>query len=248
MKYIYYIVIIIVLVSAAIFYTLTSRHQPDKTPAIIINDRTVSEKELQDFYASNLTRLDERDVLINMLITKELLLQEAQKEGINKEESFRKSVQDFYEQSLIKLLMDRKYASLNTTVGDDEAGKYIAIANKKLTVTIFNANSLDAAKKGVFKTEERKTLPFGDLSGNLQYPLISLKAGERSDPIKSGESYIVLRLDAIEGENPVPSGVDLEAAKRILLEWKKEKIINDWIDGLRDKATLKILVPEKGRN
>ncbi len=248
MKYIYYIGITMLVVTAAIFFTLTARRQPDKKPAIIINDRSVSEKELHDFYASNPVQLDNRDALIDTLITKELLIQEAQKEGINREESFRKSVQDFYEQSLIKLLMDRKYASLNATVSDDEVRKYTDLANKKITITIFDANSLESVKRGIFKTEERKNLSYGDLSRNLQYPLLFMKEGQRSDPIKINDRYIVLRLDKIEGENPVPSGVTRDAASKILLDWKKEKIVNDWIEGLRAKATLKILAQEKGRD
>ncbi len=67
---------------------------------------------------------------VNSLITKELLLQESQREGIDKEESFRESIQNFYEQSLIKLLIDRKFASLHVTVSDEDVNRYIALMNK----------------------------------------------------------------------------------------------------------------------
>ncbi len=261
MKYIYYILIVIALVSAIFFYNTAPKSPPAEKAAVIINDRIISEKELNDFYihgrsisekelsdiyASNPQRPDDRNTLINMLITKELLIQEAQKEGINKEESFRKSIQNFYEQSLIKILMDRKCACLQPNISDDEVRKYDAIADKKLLITIFNADSPADAKKGIFTGQDKRTVSFCDLSTNLQYALIYLKEGENSEPQKMDNGYIVIRLDKIEGAIAAPSKSTAGDIKKMLAEWKREKLTNDWLDDLREKATVKILVQGKG--
>ena len=68
---------------------------------------------IKDSYGSN-----EKKHFIHSLINKELLIQEAQRLEINREESFRRSVENFYEQSLIKNLMDRKYADLKIKVSE----------------------------------------------------------------------------------------------------------------------------------
>jgi parvulin-like peptidyl-prolyl isomerase len=246
MRYIYYIIFILLGLSAIIGYELRSKNDSFKEAALIINGRVITTDEFNKLYSSRPSHVKEKSDFINSLITKELLIQESQKEGIDKEESFRRSIQNFYEQSLIKLLIDRKFASLNITVSDEEINRYIAFLNKKLHLTMFSFDSLEEATRGNYGDGESKTIYFEGLCEDIRYCIISLKEGEMTKPIKIGEKYVVVRLDKVE-ISPLhkPSTIDKDRIKRMLTECKKEKMINDWITDLREKASIKILLNVK---
>ena len=108
MRYIYYIIIILLGLSAIIGYELRGKLSSPKEAAIVVNGKTITVEEFSRVCSSKPTDSGDKNDFINSLITKELLIQESQREGIDREESFRRSIQNYYEQSLIKLLMDEE--------------------------------------------------------------------------------------------------------------------------------------------
>lgn len=248
MRYIYYIIIILLVISAIIGYELIGKRDSvnEKDAALIINGRVITNDEFNKLYSSCPPYLRNKSDFINSLITKELLIQESQKESIDKEESFRRSIQNFYEQSLMKLLMDRKFSSLNITVSDDELNRYIMLLNSKLHLTVFNFDTLEEAKQGKYRDSEKKIVFLDDLSKDIKPGIILIEEGRTTDPIKSEEKYITIRLDKIETFLfKTPSDTEKESIKSILISEKKEKAIDDWIADLRKKASIKIFLNEK---
>jgi hypothetical protein len=247
MRYIYYIITIFLLLSAVIGgIELRSKPSPTKDAALIINRRIISTDEFNRLYTSQPSRQRGKSNFINSLITKDLLIQESQREGIDKEESFTQSIQNFYEQSLIKLLIDRKFASLHVAVSDQDVDRYIALMNKIEHLTIFTFDSPEEAEKGIYKGGESKTISFRNLSKTVQGIIIPLKEGGMTNPVRIGDKYIVVRLDRTETTSAkMPSASEKEEIKKTLIEDKKEKMISDWIADLRKKASIKILVNEE---
>ncbi len=246
MRYIYYIIIIVLGLSAIIGYELKSNRSSPKDAALIINERVITTDEFNKLFSSQPPHLREKDDFINSLITKELLIQESKKEGIDKEESFRKSMQNFYEQSLIKQLLDRKFSSLQITISNNELNRCIGFLNRKLYLTIFSFNNAEEAKKGNYIKGETKIVYFEDLSKDIRDIIISHKEGEITEPIKADEKYVVVRLDKIEKcSSRTLSTIEKERIKKILAEEKKEKVINDWMSDLKKKASVKILINRK---
>jgi hypothetical protein len=245
MRYIYYIAIILLGLSAIIGYELRSPKNAEKDAALIINGNVLTTGEFNKLYSLQQTRMQSKADFINSLITKELLIQESQKEGIDKEESFRRSIQNFYEQSLIKLLIDRKLASLKVTVSDDEINTYLAALKKKFRITVFTFASQEQARNSKYPDGETRTVYLDDLSGNIRNSVLTLKEGQLTEPVKTGDTYTVIKLDRVELDSSrIPSGQEKEKIRTMLEEEKKEHIISDWITGLRKKATIKILVTE----
>jgi hypothetical protein len=245
MRYIYYIIIILLGLSAIIGYELKGKGSPPKEAAIVVNGKIITVEEFNRVYSSKSTDTGDKNDFINSLITKELLIQESQREGIDKEESFRKSIQNFYEQSLIKLLMDRKCACLNITITDDELNQYIGFLHKKIHLTVFNFNSSEEARKSDYRAGTSRSMSFEDLSKDMKTSIISLKEGQRTVPIKTGEKYIVIRLDRLENiQQRTPSDSEKVRIKRMLIDERKEKILSDWISDLRKKASIKILISD----
>jgi len=245
MKYIYYIVIILLGISAIIGYELIGSRNIPGEAAIVINDRTITSTEFEKLYSQKQPHGQSKTDFINSLITKELLIQESRKLSIDKDESFRRSIQNFYEQSLIKLLIDRKISSLKTTDIDDEFIKCINAFNKKFHVTVFSFDTLEQASKGDYEKGEKKIALLDDLSADIRESVIRSEAGKIIGPLKSGDKYLIVRLDKIETDpSCLPSEHDKQHIRSMLSEEKKEKIINEWISDLREKAKIKIYIKE----
>jgi len=245
MRYLYYIIIILVVLSAVIGYEVIPHRISAKNAALIINDQVITTEEFSRLYSSRSSNIKDESDFINTLITRELLIQESQKEGIDKEESFRSSIQNFYEQSLIKLLLDRKFASLQISISEEELKSYLSLLKSNLLLTIFSFDDLAAAQKNEYRDGESKTINFEDLSKEIRSSVTSLKKGQMTGPIKMGAKYVVIRLDGIENAEsaatPVSAG-EKDRITRMLIEEKKEKIINNWVTDLREKASIRILL------
>jgi hypothetical protein len=243
MRYIYYILIIFLVLSAALGYELLSSPVPAKDTAMSINGRVVTIHEFNRLCASPPHRLKAQCDSINYLITRELLIQEAQREGIDKEESFRKSIQNFYEQSLVKLLMDKKFDSIKVSVSDEELGRYMSFLGRKIHLTVFTSDTLEAAEKGNYKDTKTREMNFEDLSSVVRDRIVPLKGGEKTKPLREGDKFVVLRLDKAENSLHVsPSEKERESIRKMLMAEKRETMMDDWVAGLRKKADVKVLL------
>ena len=63
---------------------------------------------------------------LGALIEKEVLLQEAQRQGIDREKGFMKSIENYWEQALLKILLERKSREISGLVHvyDNEVEAY----------------------------------------------------------------------------------------------------------------------------
>jgi len=77
-----------------------------------INNYVISvpefEKEFRNSPFARQNSLESRKAFLNNLIDKKLILQEAQRQGIDKEPEFLKSIERFWEQSLLKVALEKK--------------------------------------------------------------------------------------------------------------------------------------------
>lgn len=77
-----------------------------------INDYAITREEFEEeFRQSPFAREDNyqsRMQFLNVLINRKLILQDAQSQGLDKNQDFLKTVERFWEQSLLKIAMERK--------------------------------------------------------------------------------------------------------------------------------------------
>lgn len=98
-----------------VFVLLTAvscaKRSPGKETAFTINDYVLTVEEFNELFAElelpEDTPQARRDFLEN-LIKQKLLLQEAQRQGLDKQSDFLKSIERFWQQSLLKLIIDKK--------------------------------------------------------------------------------------------------------------------------------------------
>ncbi|MCM8773148.1 MAG: SurA N-terminal domain-containing protein [Candidatus Omnitrophica bacterium] len=74
-----------------------------------------------------------RKEFLDIFLARKLMLQEAHRLGIDKDERFLKDVEYFWQQSLIKLLLEKKTQELSSTlnVGDDEVRNFYQVYKDK---------------------------------------------------------------------------------------------------------------------
>jgi len=244
MRYIYYIFFIACALSAGvIFFT---QHKPlDSSSSdyvIAINDREISIDEFKKRLAAHPPHITNEEY-IDSIIMKELLIQEAKRLGIDKEESFRSSIQDFYEQSLTKILLERKYNELEKTPSGWKTDKYLDLLGRTISLTLIDNISASGSDSSHSEQEGQSTLTdlFDNLSTDLKMNILSLKPGERSGPLTIFGKDLIIQLNSI-GEKSKSAVHDLKRSDidKMIDEYNKELTLQRWLDKLRKKASIRI--------
>ena len=251
MRYLYYILGIFILITAAFGYLILNEPEVDVSkPAIVINDRIITETELEHRMREK-PHDKQEEAFIDSLITRELLIQEALRRGINKEESFRASVEEFYEQSLIKILLDRRYQEFAPQVSEAEIERYKKLAGHEVHLSKKRYSSAAAAGAGSAPGSPQKpkkpqkpaktesiSAPFAFLSESLRFHLLNLEPGESTRPIATDKGYAVYTLKKLEPLKQAPGTSDFnrDRVRTLIAEQKKELRYDQWTDKLREQA------------
>jgi DNA-binding transcriptional ArsR family regulator len=124
----------------------------------------MTKSEFEDYLKSmNLGKDDtpeKRLKLVDMLIDKKLILQEAEKEGLHKQREFLRTLEMFYEQLLFKAILDRKIKEIATKikVTDDEVRQRYRQLKEKGVIEKELDEVYDEIKWQIFKEKQSKAL------------------------------------------------------------------------------------------
>lgn len=243
MKYIYYTIGILLLLTVILVFPFKKLKVEVSKPALVINDRVVTQGELDRLLqASN--QSNHTAGVIDAVITNELLIQEALAQGINREESFRASVESFYEQSLIKTLIDRKFADLDPQIPQSMVDRFAMLEDRNLVYSIFMFDSRQEVEQGKTDPTETVNAAFDDLSDELKYILVQTNPGELSDPVKKDKGFVCytleseINMDTMGNNAKVP---EKDEIREFLIQQKKRIMFARWIDDLIEKAQIKVL-------
>lgn len=242
MKYIYYVIAIVIVFSALAAYGIFDTRIEISKPFLSVNDRIISEDEFQrmlDRKPSYMTQ----DQFVESVIEKQLLIQEALKMKINAEESFRQSVENFYEQSLIKILVDRKLDSLVVDVTDDEIEKYRNFMAYTVSLTRFSYPTLTDAREKTNESVETLTSDFIDLSDDVKFRVMSLEQGKPSRPHVDNMGVFVYVLEDMKKrldlqDKDLQETFDIKQVSLFLQNKKKEHLLDQWTDQIRKSAEI----------
>ncbi len=168
-------------------------------------------------------------------LTRRILVQEAQRIGIDKEESFRRSLKAYYEQSLVKVLTDRKLSETVVEVSEADVDHYLGCSGKIFTFTRFPVEK----GKLIEQNGHQNTVRFDDLSVTLRLLVASLEPGEQAKQFETGTEISVIRLDAIEipaGREAIP--YDRDRIREQLENHQRSMGIDRWISALRKTSAV----------
>jgi len=118
----YLIIILAVLMIAGCKY-----QAKDKQILAKINNYEITKQEFNEEFkdsAYGVSNTEEsRKSFLDNLINRKLVLQEAQKEGLDKDGAFLKSIERFWEQSLLKVMLDKKSKDISMLKGAGKGDK-----------------------------------------------------------------------------------------------------------------------------
>jgi hypothetical protein len=172
------------------------------------------------------------------------MIQEAIKLGLNKEETFRKSVESFYEQSLVKALIDYKLQTLSPEVTADMISKYKEMYNKTVKYTKSVYENEEAIEKGEPQSVISREYVFKNLSETLQFSLFTLAPGESTLPELSIDGYVVYRFDGISDASGLGVLEDDDDIRDYLMDQSRNAMFAEWLNDLKKGATIEILIDE----
>lgn len=242
MRYIYYIIAIMIIFSGLAAYGLFDTRVEISKPVLSINDRIISESEFESALKRKPAYMTSEQ-FADSLIEKHLLIQEAIRLGINKEENFRSAVENFYEQSLIKILLDRKLDSLSVTVTAEEIEKYKTLLESRIFLTKLIYPTQKDMQEKTNETAQDIDSDYVNLSDDLKFIVLSLAKGEMSKPMKRGmEGALIYRLGDVQmiekNQGEKDDTFDAKKISMFIQDKKKEQLLDEWTDSIRNAAQI----------
>lgn len=241
MKYLTTILTIFLCVTVITLYFLWPQKPLSKDQvALTVNGQIVPRTELDAEMRATGYHMEDYSELLDSAITRKLLIQEAQRQKIDKEESFRRSLKTFYEQSLVKVLMDRQYGDIKVEVTEEEVVKYLSCFGSTVRFTRFPVSGSPPYTINESEGVE-STILFDDLAETMQITLAGLTEGETSTRFDTGNDLYVLRLDQKTTAAGLLSNPPEESyVRQLLMDYKRQGKMADWLNNLRKQANITI--------
>lgn len=188
-------------------------------------------------------RLEE---ILHTMVDRKLLIDEAVKEGLSEEERFLESIKSFWEQTLIRELIEsknREWAG-RLIVTDEEVRARHALTQNKVTLRVVKAETMEEAQAALTALNEKGELmgPLfaEDLSpGDALFSAFAMEEGQRK-AAASGDDFLAFEVVKKEASGAPPIEEVYDALKAALLEEKKERALEDWLEGRKKAASIKI--------
>ncbi|MCK9554457.1 peptidyl-prolyl cis-trans isomerase [bacterium] len=217
-----------------------------------------AEYPLIDRYFSKDPATAKEEILEN-LVMKNILLQEAQKLNFDKDKEFMRDIEHYWQQALLKLLLNRKAAEITGDVSVKDAE--ILYEYKKMRRKMFagltvlsskeTADKLSAAgenfekvkkelKDNILSDEPADWWVAGDLPDSMENKLFELTPGGISVPVRYGNGWVVMRLTKEEVRDIAPIEKISQQIKENILEKKKEMAMELWALEVRGKAKVEV--------
>jgi peptidyl-prolyl cis-trans isomerase C len=227
--------------------------------ALTVEDFRIEANPLLMKKYSTYSSVKQKNHVLEELITKEVLLQEAQRLNLDKQKSFMKEIEGYWEQALMKSLINRKLQEFSLLVGvnnQDILEGYNRLKRRILAeLIIFNdkpdalklskaAMGFDAVKESLAPRIAWESAAdwytSNELPQKLEDAIFSMSPDQVSLPIEYSNSWVVIR---VLNEEPQQIAALEELRPRIIkdiVRKKKEVLLDNWIWDLRKKANVKI--------
>jgi peptidyl-prolyl cis-trans isomerase C len=248
---------------------------PEEPVVAMINGRSITQAEFdvrwEDLSQATRARYEKeggKRRFLDELIMRELLMQEARKQGLDQSDEIREKTLRYREQLILdELLKDR--IKTKVEVSKEELDAYLGkhanqlLANPKVQVSVMLLPNVYAAKDlkrqveagGNFSRfaqrysiDDRSRAKGGDLGPyrkgllepELDALIPSLHLGVVSDPIKTEKGYYLMKVSPLEPEILQADQATRERLRQELLAEKRRKRLDDIFAELRTGATIRL--------
>jgi parvulin-like peptidyl-prolyl isomerase len=196
--------------------------------------------------------------ILDDIIIRQLLLEEAQKENLDKGREFLKEIENYWRQTLIKLLLNKKNNELQfvAKVTDDEITREYERFRKKLQAQVVALKDKAAAQElsaagadfevklaglgaKVIRKPQSEWWMAGELPYQIENIVFALKPGEVSKPFMVNGEWAVVKVIGQEEITDVKPLREIRGEiKTLLLKNKKEQELKRWFTYLVSRANI----------
>lgn len=204
--------------------------------------------------------LDSEEVL-DALIDKEVLLQEAQRQGFDKREAFMRTIEDYWEQTLLRDLMNKKAQeiSFKTVVYEDEVMNYygrmktekyafVIVLKSEKAATALSESQGDVTpllEQAGIKEDVAYIIPprwynMGEDLSDLEDAIFNKDTGSGKITVKLENKWAVIVISETR-QREVSSLTKMRPAiEKAVRERKERKAVDEWIEELREHARITV--------
>lgn len=237
MKYLLSILGIFAAITAATLFLIWPEQQYASSEAVVtINGKTLTKQFFQNHRDRDSQSADS-DNYIKTIVTKQLLIAEAQRRHIDQQPAFRHALKTLYENSLIELLLKEVNREIKTTVSMEEVNRYRHAFGKTYTFYILRTPQLVSIEK-ITSEGTKYVSRFDELGRTMRQSLSSMNTGTIASTFSSNREKIAIYLAKVEGETTQHLDFDTRKIKNQLQQIKTEKQVNAWIEHLRSQAEI----------
>jgi peptidyl-prolyl cis-trans isomerase C len=225
-------------------------------------------KNLPDFVQKMFEGPNGREKFLEELVKRELLYQEALKEGLDKDPAYQKKLEDFKKINLVGILLEKEIES-KEKISDKEIRDYYEkhkedfapVSQVRLSHIVVNTEGeaqkvLERLKKGEDFAQLAKKISIdtvsakkggdlgffsrGDIPSEFRVVAARLKTGEISEPIKTKSGYEIVKVT----DKKVGQVIEFDKIKNLisqnLLAEKQKVLFDSYIEGLKKKYKVEI--------
>ncbi len=247
MRYIYIVAGLILIIVGVSGMTLLKRGTPASMEAVKVNGRLITLGEFAKTYdekAASCPLPPDRKQFVDDLVTKEILIQEAKRLGLDREEAFRRSIQNYYEQTLLKNLTQKKMSEIKVSVSEEEIASYYAGMGKIYELKVLSVPSQREADEALrnFPSEkaEKRILRMDEIPHEMLDAVLGLKAGEVSVRPVPCKGFLVFRLDGYRTTVVPPLEKIHDEVRKEVEEKKRRSEMETWLEDLKKKSRVTI--------
>ncbi len=244
MKYLNFILLIVITATAlSLFFLWPEETMRERDVALTINGHNYSHNSIEAQSSQLGYHSDDSGnsaEIVDSIITRQLLLQEAQLQKIDKEESFRESLKNYYEASLIKILLDRQNTKSQVQITEADIDNYILSLGKIVSFTRLEKTPQPGQDVTTINGLATTAL-FDDLALPIRLEISTMKEGSYRILYDNGNESYAIRLDKVEpSSGKMLETPDRNRIREILLEHGREKEMDAWLAGLKKRASITI--------
>jgi len=194
---------------------------------------------------------DSLAALLDSMVERKLLIQEAVAMGLSENERFLATIKAYWEQTLIRELIDSKTAEWadKTFVTDDEVHSYYRLMGTRVTVRSVNTSTAAEAESARLAMSEGGRLraeqtmgPFSSADippSNPLHAAFDLEEGE-AKVLKGENGYTTILMERKETVQTAPFKEVDSRIKTRLLEQKRQKALDDWLADLKESSRITV--------
>ncbi|NQT22316.1 MAG: peptidyl-prolyl cis-trans isomerase [Candidatus Omnitrophica bacterium] len=188
------------------------------------------------------------DTQLAILIDRRLLIKEAKKRELDQKETFIKTIQTFWEQTLIRDLMAAEDRKLNESVAvsTEEVRDYYDKLSHERTFGIIKSRNREVVDEAMKKNpdeviwdEEIGPLSYEDVNSAVLFMAFDIPKGQARVIMDRDLYYLIYVKDVVDAEVPSFDEAKEKIEERIR-NLGKQRAFNSWVGAVRADADVKI--------